>query len=91
MTENRGSRRKLGRQPEDTRASGYYSRLFREGEIMDMKAREIDGLMDEIALLRVWTRTQSQQPPYQERRARCGQARRRNSQGHAQTSPAGLA
>ena len=56
MTENRGSRRKRGRQPEDTRASGYYSRLFREGEIMDMKAREIDGLMDEIALLRVWTR-----------------------------------
>ena len=56
MTENRGSRRTRGRQPENTRASGFYSRLFKEGEIMDFEARQVDGLMDEIALLRIWTR-----------------------------------
>ena len=56
MVEKPAARRKRAGQPQKINASGFYSRLFREGEIMDMEARQIDGLMDEIALLRIWTR-----------------------------------
>ena len=35
---------------------GFYSHLFKDGEILDLEAYFIDGLLDEIAMLRVWTR-----------------------------------
>jgi hypothetical protein len=35
---------------------GFYSRLFKEGELIDLQDYVIDGLMDEIAPLRVRTR-----------------------------------
>jgi hypothetical protein len=58
MSNNCVPRRKPGAQPGNINAlkHGFYSRLFRCGEITDLEAYEIDGLADEIAMLRVWTR-----------------------------------
>jgi len=53
MPENRGKRRKRSNpKPQH----GFYSRLFKEGELIDLQDYVIDGLMDEIAMMRVWTR-----------------------------------
>ena len=51
-------RRKKGGQPGNLNAlkHGFYSRLFRSGETADLEAYVADGLMDEIAMMRVWTR-----------------------------------
>lgn len=50
--------RKPGAQPGNLNAlkHGFYSRLFRDGEILDLEAYFLHGLMDEIAMLRVWIR-----------------------------------
>jgi hypothetical protein len=58
MPDNRAPSRKRGGQPGNTNAlkHGFYSRFFRRGEVTDLEAYEIDGLNDEIAMLRVWTR-----------------------------------
>jgi hypothetical protein len=51
-------RRKRGGQPGNLNAlkHGFYSRLFKSGEITDLETYVADGLMDEIAMMRVWTR-----------------------------------
>jgi hypothetical protein len=58
MVENRVPGRKRGAQPGNLNAlkHGFYSRLFQEGEVLDLEARGIEGMLDEIAMLRVWTR-----------------------------------
>jgi hypothetical protein len=58
MVENRVPGRKRGAQPGNLNAlkHGFYSRLFQEGEVLDLEARGIEGMTDEIAMLRVWTR-----------------------------------
>ena len=58
MPEKRAPSRKRGGQPGNTNAlkHGFYSRLFRQGEVTDLEEYEINGLNDEIAMLRVWTR-----------------------------------
>lgn len=48
--------KKRAPRPKSEIQHGFYSRLFKEGELMDLEDYVIDGLMDEIAMMRVWTR-----------------------------------
>ena len=52
------SRRKRGGQPGNLNAlkHGFYSQQFKEGEVADIETMLAEGLMDEVAMLRVMMR-----------------------------------
>lgn len=55
MEEPKPARRKRGAQPGNRNAlkHGFYSRLFREGELTDLTTVESGALEDEVVMLRV--------------------------------------